>query len=90
MSLFSDPVKWAEPMTKGKVRLVLFILVHCCFLTAGLWSIYDAMVARGLDAGFSFTEFLRLSIPIFFIGALFPSMYLYSMYRMINIIKGRS
>ena len=90
MSLFSDPVKWAESVAKTKVRLMLYIVVHCGLLIAGLWHLHDSMSSKGLITDVSYTELLSFSIPILIYGAIFPSMYLYSMYRMINVIKEKS
>jgi hypothetical protein len=90
VSLFSDPVKWAELVAKSKVRLICFIVVQFGFLIAVLWNLYDSMSLKGLFTDVSYSEFLISSSPILVLGAFFPSMYLYSMYCMINIIKERS
>lgn len=87
MSIFSDPVKWAESAAKSKARLIIFIVSHIGLLMAALWTSYDSIVAKNRISDFSYTEFLVSSSQIVFIGAIFPSLYLYSMYRMIKIIK---
>ena len=69
---------------------MFYIVVHCGLLIAGLWNLYNSMLSKGLTTDVSYTEFLSFSSLILFFGAFFPSMYLYSMYRMINIIKGKS
>ena len=87
MSIFSDPVKWAESAAKSKAGLIIFIVSHIGLLMAALWTSYDSIVAKNRISDFSYTEFLVSSSQIVFIGAIFPSLYLYSMYRMIKIIK---
>lgn len=87
MSIFSDPVKWAESAAKSKTRLIIFIVSHIGLLMAALWTSYDSIVAKNRISDLSYTEFLVSSSQIVFIGAIFPSLYLYSMYRMIKIIK---
>ncbi len=87
MSIFSDPVKWAESAAKSKARLIIFIVSHIGLLMAALWTSYDSIVAKNRISDLSYTEFLVSSSQIVFIGAIFPSLYLYSMYRMIKIIK---
>ena len=87
MSIFSNPVKWAESAAKSKARLIIFIVSHIGLLMAALWTSYDSIVAKNRISDLSYTEFLVLSSQIVFIGAIFPSLYLYSMYRMIKIIK---
>ena len=87
MSIFSNPVKWAESAAKSKARLIIFIVSHIGLLMAALWTSYDSIVAKNRISDFSYTEFLVSSSQIVFIGAIFPSLYLYSMYRMIKIIK---
>ncbi len=87
MSIFSDPLKWAESAAKSKARLIIFIVSHIGLLMAALWTSYDSIVAKNRISDFSYTEFLVSSSQIVFIGAIFPSLYLYSMYRMIKIIK---
>ena len=87
MSIFSDPVKWAESAAKSKARLIIFIVSHIGLLMAALWTSYDSIVAKNRISDLSYTEFLVSSSQIVFIGAIFPSLYLYSMYRLIKIIK---
>lgn len=87
MSIFNDPVKWAESAAKSKARLIIFIVSHIGLLMAALWTSYDSIVAKNRISDLSYTEFLVSSSQIVFIGAIFPSLYLYSMYRMIKIIK---
>lgn len=87
MSIFSDPVKWAESAAKSKARLIIFIVSHIGLLMAALWTSYDSIVVKNRISDLSYTEFLVSSSQIVFIGAIFPSLYLYSMYRMIKIIK---
>ena len=87
MSIFSDPVKWAESAAKSKARLIIFIVSHFGLFLAALWTSYDSIVAKNRISDLSYTEFLVSSSQIVFIGAIFPSLYLYSMYRMIKIIK---
>ncbi len=87
MSIFSDPVKWAESAAKSKARLIIFIVSHIGLLMAALWTSYDSIVAKNRISDLSYTEFLVSSSQIVFIGAIFPSLYLYSMYRMIKFIK---
>ena len=87
MSIFSDPVKWAESAAKSKARLIIFIVSHIGLLMAAWWTSYDSIVAKNRISDLSYTEFLVSSSQIVFIGAIFPSLYLYSMYRMIKIIK---
>lgn len=90
MSLNSDPVKWAETVTKTKVRLILFIVVQFGFLIYVLWNLYNSIATKSLSLDFSFYEFLMSNSPIIVLGAILPSMYLYSMYRMVKIIKEKS
>ncbi|GAA0350447.1 hypothetical protein GCM10009092_13550 [Bowmanella denitrificans] len=90
MSLFNDPIKWAESAAKSKVRLMLSIALHFVLVLGGLWVLYDSIPLKPQLNGLSYIEFISSSSPIFFMGALLPSMYLYSMYRMTKTIKEKS
>ena len=90
MNLFNNPIRWAESVARSKARLMLSIALHFALVLGGLWILYDSILLKAQINGLSYIEFLSSSSPIFLIGLFLPSMYLYSMYRMIKTIKEKS
>jgi hypothetical protein len=85
--LWRDPVGWAEQVAKTKLRVGLYILIHILFVAGGLAGIY--WLLRTLPGNSEVTAYLILvgACPIIFIGIGFPAMYLYSMHRLLKILR---
>ncbi len=94
--LWSDPVGWSEKLAKTKLRVLIWTLIHVCFVSGGLLMIY-LMIYWSIRATHEFhdTPFLSLLAvlagagPIVFIGVGLPAMYLYAMHRLLVMLKAQ-
>jgi hypothetical protein len=91
--LWSDPVGWAEQVAKTKLRVLIWTLIHVCFVSAGIFSIYwllQKLPADPAGSTLSVYPILTGACPIIFIGVVYPAMYLYAMHRLLRMVKEAS
>ncbi|WP_440056798.1 hypothetical protein ACSLBF_18130 (plasmid) [Pseudoalteromonas sp. T1lg65] len=84
MSVFSDPENWAMYAAKTKFRLAIMIVGHFVLLSLGLWELYE--LSKG-SVEITYGEFVRASSLIVIFGAVYPSLYLYCIHRMLKGTK---
>jgi len=90
--IWSDPVGWSEWVAKTKWRVFIWVLIHLCFVSFGLFAIYWQLQKVG---GFQDSRELILLVlsgaagPILFIGVAFPAMYLYAMHRLLFMLRAQ-
>ena len=88
--LWKDPVGWAEQAAKTKMRVLIFTLVHLGFVVVGLGGIFWASGTVDVLNNPTLRRLVPIVVdagPILFIGVGYPAMYLYSMYRLLRIIR---
>ena len=86
MSLFSDPVKWAEQVAKTKLRLVVTSLINLGLVIFLFWLHHTILSTyRGLES--DFFEYVAGQQMVIYFAVILPGFYLYAMYRLLKIIK---
>jgi hypothetical protein len=90
--LWSDPVGWSEWVAKTKCRVFIWVIIHLCFVSFGLFAIY--WLIRKVDGFRDSRELVLLALlvgswPILFIGVVYPAMYLYAMHRLLVMLKAQ-
>jgi len=93
--LWSDPIGWSEKVAKTKCRVLIWTLIHLCFVLFGLFAVYwlQLKVYEFPDMFRSHALILVAVLagawPILFIAVGFPAMYLYAMHRLLKMLKAQ-
>lgn len=90
--IWSDPVGWSEWVAKTKLRVFIWVLVHLCFVSFGLFAMY--WLLQKVDGFRENRELVLLALsgaawPFVFIGVGFPAMYLYAMHRLLVMLRAQ-
>jgi hypothetical protein len=86
MSLFSDPVKWAEQVAKTKLRLVVTSFITLGILVFLFWLHHLILSShRGLEL--DFFRFVMGQQMVIYFAVILPGFYLYAIYRLLRIIN---
>jgi hypothetical protein len=87
MSLFANPIKWANSAVKSKSRMFLLMALQLMLLLFGLWIFHDSLSDLDSYTDLSILEFMGAISFVFVAGAWMPFTYLYCLYRLLKIIK---
>ncbi len=90
--IWSDPVGWSEWVAKTKWRVFIWVFIHICFVSFGLFASY--WLLQKIDGFQDSRELVLLALlgaawPILFFGVAFPAMYLYAMHRLLVMLEQR-
>ena len=86
MSLFSDPVKWAEQVAKTKLRLVVTSLINLGLVVFLFW-LHHLLMASHFGLELDFFEYVAGQQMLVYFAVILPGFYLYAIYRLLIIIK---
>ncbi|AIY65443.1 hypothetical protein [Pseudoalteromonas piratica] len=87
MSLISEPIGWSRSIAKSKSRVILFTAMHFAVLLLAIWLLFEKVSVQQPLSTLSFQDFLISSSLILFIGGFYPCLYLYAIYRLLEINK---
>jgi hypothetical protein len=74
-------------VAKTRLRVLIWTLIHVCFVSGGLLGIYWMLQRLPADSNLSLSAILMGGCPIVFIGVAYPAMYLYAMHRLLKIVR---
>lgn len=86
MSLFSNPVKWAEQVAKTKLRLVVTSLINFVLVVFLFW-LHHLIISSHYGLELDFIKYIAGQQMIMFFAVILPGFYLYAIYRLLKIIK---
>lgn len=87
MSLISEPIGWSRSIAKSKSCVIFFATIHFAILFFAIWLLFDQVSLKQQLSELTFQDFLISSSLILFIGGFYPCLYLYAIYRLLEINK---
>jgi hypothetical protein len=87
MSLFNDPITWTKSIAKSKPRIFIAISMQMLFITWGIWFIFNSVQSANGVVTITFSDIALSGHLIYIWGVIVPSLYLYALYRLLQIIQ---